>query len=209
MNIRPKDWPIDLESSTNVPITLAEAKLHLRVDHSTEDDLIQALLDAAIEHAERFTGLTISPRLREVAFDAFPDSADDGMELGTWPVHDAEVSYTLDGTEVVMSASSETVIEMQLDTYARPAAISATSWPSADARPSAVRVAFNAGFQSATDSTSEPILLPLPPGIRAAVLLMLGHLYANREASVDKSFSELPLGIDALLRPHRMLLGMA
>jgi uncharacterized phiE125 gp8 family phage protein len=209
MNIRPNGWPIDLESSTNVPITLAEAKLHLRVDHTTEDTLIEALLDAAIEHAERFTGLTISPRLREVAFDAFPDSADDGMELGTWPVHDAEISYTLDGAEVTMSASSETVIELQLDTYVRPAVVSATSWPSADARPSAVRVAFNAGFQSATDSTSEPILLPLPPGIRAAVLLMVGHLYANREASVDKSFAELPLGIDALLRPHRMLLGMA
>jgi uncharacterized phiE125 gp8 family phage protein len=209
MNLRPKDWPIDLAPTTGAPISLAEAKLHLRVDGTAEDALIEALLAAAIEHAERFTGLTISPRQREVAFDAFPESAADGLELGTWPVHDAQIAYTSGGAEEVVSSSSEAALEIELDTYVRPAVITATAWPAADARASAVRVSFTAGFQSATDSTDEPDLLPLPPGIRAAVLLMLGHLYANREASADKPMSEIPLGVDALLRPHRLLLGMA
>jgi uncharacterized phiE125 gp8 family phage protein len=209
MNLRPKGWPIDLTPATAAPISLEEAKAHLRVMEDDEDDLIEALLFAAIEHAEHFTGLTITPRQREVAFDAFPTETTDGLELGTWPVHDAQITFTVNGVEDIVSSSSETVLEVELDTYSRPAVITATSWPSADARASAVRVSFSAGFQSATDSTDTPDYLPLPAGVRAAVLLMLGHLYANREASVDRALSEVPFGIDALLRPHRMLLGMA
>jgi len=207
MNLRPKDWPIDIAPAGAVPVSLEEAKLHLRVDHSSEDALIEALIGAAIDHAERFTGLTITPRVREVAYDAFPE-ADEGLDLGTWPVHDAQISFTADGAEDVVSSSSEAVLEVELDTYVRPAVITATSWPTADARASAVRVSFTAGFQSASDSTDEPDLLPLPDGIRAAILLMVGHLYASREATSERMV-EVPFGIDALLRPHRLLLGMA
>ena len=37
-------------------ITLANAKTHLRVDHSHEDDLIQIYIDAALKRFEHFTG---------------------------------------------------------------------------------------------------------------------------------------------------------
>ena len=44
--------------------------------------------------------------------------------------------------------------------------------------------------------------------IRAAILLMVGHLFRNREAVGEKSFNELPLGFHALLWPHRIGLGV-
>lgn len=45
--------------------------------------------------------------------------------------------------------------------------------------------------------------------IRAAILLILGHLYANREDSVIGTIaSDLPMGSRSLLAPHRTGLGV-
>lgn len=46
--------------------------------------------------------------------------------------------------------------------------------------------------------------LVLNDGITAAMLLLIGHLYENREAvTVGEAAAELPLGVDALLIPYR------
>lgn len=43
--------------------------------------------------------------------------------------------------------------------------------------------------------------------IKAAILLLTGHLFRNREAVTGESVNELPLGVHALLWPHRVGLG--
>ena len=46
--------------------------------------------------------------------------------------------------------------------------------------------------------------LPLPAAVSAAILLMAGHLYANREAVVTGTISTaLPLSVQFLLAPYR------
>ncbi len=45
----------------------------------------------------------------------------------------------------------------------------------------------------------------VPEGIRAAILLLVGHLYENREASIDKALSEIPFGVKALLDMNRVV----
>lgn len=40
------------------------------------------------------------------------------------------------------------------------------------------------------------------PGIWAAMLLLIGHWYANREAAA-RNLAETPLGVEALLLRHR------
>jgi uncharacterized phage protein (predicted DNA packaging) len=40
------------------------------------------------------------------------------------------------------------------------------------------------------------------PGIWAAILLLIGHWYANREAAAQ-NLAETPLGVEALLLRHR------
>jgi hypothetical protein len=72
-----------------------------------------------------------------------------------------------------------------------------TWWPYTIREPRAVRIQFTAGF----DAT--------PPGVKHAILLMISHWYEHREAVVgilDRSITpaELPLAVDALLRPHRI-----
>ena len=61
------------------------------------------------------------------------------------------------------------------------------------------------------ESLTPPVAGEMPPreilftsGIWAAMLLLIGHWYANREAvNVGIITSELPLGVEALLMQHR------
>lgn len=44
--------------------------------------------------------------------------------------------------------------------------------------------------------------------IRAAVLLLAGHLFRNREAVTEDAMNEMPMGARSLLWPHRVGLGV-
>lgn len=43
---------------------------------------------------------------------------------------------------------------------------------------------------------------------KAAVLLICGHLYANRENTAAGALTEIPMGAHDLLRPHRRSFGL-
>ena len=44
--------------------------------------------------------------------------------------------------------------------------------------------------------------------VQAAILLILGHLYANREEVADSNLRQLPMGARSLLWPHRVMPGI-
>jgi len=44
---------------------------------------------------------------------------------------------------------------------------------------------------------------PMPAPLMAAVLLLTGHLYENREASGTTPLAALPMGVDRLIAPYR------
>lgn len=55
--------------------------------------------------------------------------------------------------------------------------------------------------------TAGPYPLITPHAVNQAILLLLGHLYRNRE-EVGTNLSQLPLGAFNLLYPHRVMLGV-
>ena len=72
------------------------------------------------------------------------------------------------------------------------------TWPSTTLRPAnGVCVSFIAGYGAAST---------VPRAIKQAMLLIIGHLYENREAiAVSGAIpKELPLAVDALLMPYRI-----
>lgn len=44
---------------------------------------------------------------------------------------------------------------------------------------------------------------PMPPAIEQAVLMIVAHFYANREAMSDFRRYALDIGVDRLIAPHR------
>lgn len=171
------------------PVTLVEAKLHLRVDTSDEDALITALITAARQFAEHYTGRALAPQTLEMALDAFPACNGDIL-LDMPPV--ATVTYIKytdeDGTEQTLSASD---YAFSLYGDARRISLAADAeWPATDAIADAVRVRYVTGYAAT------------PKIVFAAILLLIGHLYENRQdvyVDMRVAIASVPNGAAALL----------
>lgn len=187
----------------NEPLTLAECYTHLRVvavdsDGHPEDDLIMALAKAAREYCENFTGLSLSLKDYEVRFTEFPDP----LELPHPPF------VALLGGITISDEISDNAIDEDTyttDDYSGQFVIlnPVTTWPTL-ADGNTVRIRYRAGYGDESEAAGH-----LPYSIKAAMLLVLGHLYANREASTAQALTTIPLGVATLLRPYRVRLGFA
>lgn len=193
---------IDFMSSTSIrrvtapatlPVTLAQAKAHLRVDHSDEDDLITALISAAVEH---FDGVGILGRAMVTqswaeCFDAVSTVA----RLGMGPFLSlTSVQYydTDNASQTATLADFETWI---LGDYVLAKPIPGASWPATYSRPDAIKITYQAGFGDADD---------VPTTIKQAILLTVAHWYEHRMAVDDTKMVELPMAVDALIGAERV-----
>ena len=205
-------------ANTVEPLTLAVVRAHLGIvpyeldssgdgDHP-HDEMIMAMLGAAREWAENFTGRSIALKTYELALDEFPD---DEIRLPNPPVVSIDSVIYVDADEQVQTVDpSDYVLDNSqfCEGWLKPA-IDFT-WPATAAVMNAVKVRYVAGYADPEPVSSDPAADTLPYAIRAALLLMVGHLYANREAvSLTNMPFEVPLGAEYLLRPLRVRLGMA
>lgn len=202
--------------ATEEPITLAEAAAHLCIDaygspaEYPDATLIEALITAAREYVEHETALTLAPMLLELSGRTFYAMCrwpgDLGIELRTAPVYGVPSVTYLDGTGVTQTISPD---DYYLDEGAQVPtlypAYGTTLWPSGREQAGAVRIQFQAGYTAGGSPTTAEI----PQSLRAAILLMLGHLYENREASAAAALATIPLGITALVQRHRIRNGFA
>lgn len=183
------------------------------VQSHPDDALLMGFLDAAVRYAETFTGRALLLRTFEFALDDFPRTRWGSRSLSLQPVIEIPFPPLVEMLSLTCGDDSDGILEegtdFIVDTYNDKATLRPLrSWPSiAEPTPNRVVGRYRAGYQSEGDPDSDAE--PLPGDIRAAVLLMLTHLWENRSASVEKAMSELPLGVDVLLRPNRVLTGMA
>lgn len=124
------------------PVSLAEAKLHLRVDHAADDDLIEALIVSAREDAEHRIGRALVMQTLEQVLDAFPDA----IYLDMPPIQSVTSVKYLDtaGAEQTLNPSAYTA-----DLDSAPGSIIpayGAAWPSARDMPNAVRARYVAGY---------------------------------------------------------------
>lgn len=187
---------------TTLPVTLAEAKAHLRVDFDDDDTAITAMIRAAIAHAEQFTGRALIEQTWDLLLDAFPTGS---IDLPRAPLIEVTGVYYLDSAGVEQTLSSSSYVVDSASEPARVGLVYGGTWPAALDQAAAVRVRFVAGY---IDDAS-PVSANVPYDIKAAILLIVGSLYANREDVVSGQTYTLSWGAEALLRPHRVHTGMA
>lgn len=176
------------------------------VESHPDDGLLAQKLEDAIDFAEDFTGRAIALGTWEAALDAFPTSE---LELPRPPLVNVSEFYAGNDSEGLLLEGEDYV----LDTFGEVASLRpVTTWPASPAGPNGIRVTFRAGYrpEGAESSDSDAIDAPLLPGaIRSALLLIVAHLYENREETTEKALSALPLGVSHFLRPKRVRLGAA
>ncbi len=201
---------------TAEPLTLDEVKLHLRIDGDDENDWIEPQITAARQAAENFCNRYIAEQGVEARADGWPWLCWGGPGYGGYanipfllpgsdPARDVVIKYIdVDGVEQTLATSVYSV-----DQFRAPGTVGLAynqTWPAARNESGAVRVTYTAGYTLPGDS---PQVYPLPAAIRSAMLLMIGNWYENREAVVvGATAAELPLGVQSLLYPYRMSLGV-
>jgi uncharacterized phiE125 gp8 family phage protein len=181
------NWKI-ITPAAATPVALADAKKHLKVSGTAEDDLITLYLQAATEMAESYLGIRLINTVIEEMYEEFSE-----ISFLRFPAQTiTSIKYDADDdTEKTVSTSIYT-----LNTYTEPQIILRNvgeEWPIdlAD-KNNRIRVRYTAGFGSAPSS--------VPANIRAAILIILGELYENREDRV----SALPKASHRLLEPWRI-----
>lgn len=175
------------------PITLAEAKAHLRVDTSDEDALITGLINAATQHLDAYDGVLgqcIVSQVWELYYDSFPSG---DLEIPLGPVISIDSVEYVDPTTllyVTWNASNYETDLVSLKAWVIPKG----AWPAIASTSNAVRVTFTAGFN------------PVPQPIKQAILLLVGHWFENRAGVVDNpGMMSVPYAVDALIAPLRRL----
>lgn len=170
-----------------VLVSRSEAKKHLRVEHTDDDTLIDGFIAGAcgwIDGPGGWLGRSIGEQTLEARFERFTC---DEVVLPYGPILSVTSIKYLDedGAEQTLDDSvyqrlSDGRIRLMAD----------ESWPDLYTDEEAVRVLYVAGYDG------------IPAAIKAAVLLMVGFLYANREASADDALSSG--AVKALLSPYRV-----
>lgn len=179
------------------PISLAEAKAHLRIGTSQDDALIAASIRAATEMCEAFIGIALIARMvtETLAANAGQHSDDGWCRLAHAPVRAILAVEVLDAADVATP--------LPVDAYAIDITASGIgrvrltgggsgggSWANG-AGSGRVRIRYRAGL--ADDANG------VPEALRMGLLAMIAHLHAAR----DGEPGDPPALIAALWRPHR------
>jgi uncharacterized phiE125 gp8 family phage protein len=172
-------------------VSVPEAKLHLRVEHSEEDGYIFGLIETATRYCEQINGRAFLQRTFELTLDAWPEPV---LRLPYPPLRRVEeIAFTCaDGSVGVVDGAAYYV-----DVSQEPGRVCLLgSWPQVVLRPFAgVRIRYVAGFLNAA---------VVPKGYRQAALLMIGHWYEHRENVSDRSLFKVPSAARSLLEVDRV-----
>lgn len=186
--------PIDLVTPPTAPaVSLDDAKLHLRVENSLEDTLIEAQVDAATQAAEHIMQRGVMPQQRAYTAHGFPaGSCPMTIRFGGITDIDSITYVDPDGQLQTLAASDYSVTISDRLTYISPV----LDWPDVDGlHPLPVSVIFNCGWQDAAH---------VPAAVRSWILLRLAALYEMRSAWTQGQPIQPNEHIDLMLDRYRV-----
>ena len=187
-----KSFVVNTAASAAI-LSTAEAKTHLKVDTSADDDYIDNLVSAATESAQIFTN-------RYFINTTITQHGDIWSDIST--LFKSKVS-SITHIKYFDSDNSEQTLATSVwisDINHQPARIGLKpnqSFPSLADRINAVNCKYVVGYGSAASD--------VPEGIRQAVLLTVGNFYENRqEVVIGRIATELPKSAQYLLEQFKV-----
>lgn len=175
------------------PVSLEEAKEHLRLDTADEDQLVMRLVRAATERAESFTSRQFCTATLRLTLDAFPIC--NAIEIPAPPLQSITSVQYYDAAGVLQTMPPS---DYYVDETSSPGrlVLAGSQWPTTQARPAAVRIEYVAGYGEPED---------VPAAIKSAILLDVGDGFAFRETNVVGTVTaEMKRTVEDLLRPFKV-----
>lgn len=206
------------------PVTLSEAKSHLRLEESVDDTFVASCISGARQYLEKFCWRGFIEQTLELTQNGFR-GADKQEQLSPYvqatpepyPVQTQRfqpyielpfghlaatpaiaVTYLDEnGSSQVLSSSVYVVEGQGNDSMCGRLWLAANqTWPNAFDQFNSVTVSYKVGWTTSN--------IPIP--IKNAVLLMVSHMYENRVPIITGTIaSPLDFTIDALLTPYRLV----
>ncbi len=172
------------------PVSLAEVKAHLRIDHKDEDGPISSYIRAATISMERWLRRALVRQDWRLTLDTWPIGSLRFPKPPLIAVNAVTLSR-LDGSEDILDPQFYRVESRAEPGFLIP--VGRTSLPEPGQRPGGIGISFTAGYGSDGSAVPEPI--------RQALLMMVGSYYENR------SQTENPVSgaIRSLLSPYRVV----
>jgi uncharacterized phiE125 gp8 family phage protein len=175
------------------PVTVSEAKAHLRLDGTAEDILVASLILTSRLHVEAALGVALITQGWRLTLDRWPE--DGVVRFPLRPVQSvASVTvFATDATPAVIPPE-----DYLLDGQAlRPRLIARGGrWPPPGQFANGIEIAFSAGIGGAAADVPQPI--------RHAILLLVAHWYEHRDPlEVGSTGAAIPAAVSDLLKPYR------
>lgn len=172
---------------TTLPVSTADAKLHLRVDHSTDDTLIENLVSAATDYVQASLGQQLVTATRRMRMDCWPK--ENYFEIDYPPL--VSLSGTgLGITYVDANGDTQTWSSSEYDVHTdyKPGRVYLGydyTWPTIRGMPNAITVTYTCGYGDAAS---------VPETIITAILMLVAGWYEHRLPQGESSRA-----VDALM----------
>jgi len=177
------------------PITVQEAKTHLRIDGTAEDVLIASLILTARLALEQMLGCAFITQSWSLQLDGWPECGE--VEIPLSPLLSITSASVKNSSGVPVVISPQNYIA---DVSSRPGRLVWNSFapPLPQVRALGIEILFTAGFGATAESVPRPL--------RHALLLLIAYWYEHREmAEPGLPATHIPEIVAGLVAPFRTI----
>lgn len=179
---------------TTEPITISEAKNHMRVEHNDDDVVIAGLIDVAVNYVDA-TGMLGKAMITQTWAEYFgPHVSTVRLSLG--PVQSVSSIQYYDTDNALQTATLSNFYVIGQKGYMTIYPKSGYTWPTVFNREDAIKITYVIGYGDTAAS--------VPATVRHALKMLVAHYYENRENElIGVNSKTLPFGIENLLNTER------
>ena len=184
-----------ITAPTDEPIDSTEAKLHMAIDDSTFDTLINDYIKAARMYIEAETGRQICTATYDLIADSFGGS-NTQIYLPFGQLQSiTSITYTdTDGASQTLASSKYQVSDSREPAVVQPSY--SNNWPTTRDELDAVKIRFVCGYGDSNETPEE---------IKQIALMLVAHWFEHREAVVfNASAMTIPVGLKEILQHYKI-----
>lgn len=175
------------------PLSLAEARQFLRVEHADDDAVITALIAAARAHVEALTRRALLTQTWRFVLDAWPANGRIAPRIG--PLQTLLAARMFDASGVAHALEVESFV---VDTAANVIAAPCWTLPAPGRSVAGIELDVICGFGAVASD--------VPADLIHALKMLLAHWYDNRGlVGSSGGAATQPAGLHALIAPYRGL----
>ena len=182
-----------ITAASTFPVSLTEAKSHLKVDTSADDTYITSIIKAATQLSEEYTNRFFINTVIDQTCSSFAEL----QTLFKSKVNDVQYVKYYDSNETLQTLADTEYDKMLSYEPSQIQLADGKSFPSITKRNDAVICRYTVGYGSSASD--------VPEIIKQAILLTIGNFYQNRNSVViGRIATELPQNVKWLLDTYKV-----